>query len=70
MPARNPVKLFGARPLDDLFGMIEIFEDVLRCAERLLEDIVNADQPLHRLQQQHQRDDERSEIRRREKRYS
>ena len=38
--------------------MVQIFEDFLRSAQRLLENVVDADQPLHRLEQHQQRDDE------------
>ena len=50
-------ELRGAGGIDDVFLMVEVFEDFLRCAERLLEDVVDADQTLERLEQHEQRDE-------------
>ncbi len=60
--ARERRQLLRARLFGDLLDMVEIFEYFVRRAERLLEDIVDAHQPLHRLQQHDQREDEAREI--------
>ena len=46
----------------DLLLPVEIFENLLRCAERLLKDIVDPRQPLDRLIQHQQGDDETGEF--------
>ena len=55
-------QLRGVRLFDNLLVAIQIFEDFLRRAQRLLEDIVNAGQPLHGLIQHQQRDHEAGEL--------
>ena len=51
-----------ARTLLDLLIAIQIFENFLRRAQRLLEDIVDAGQPFHRLIQHQQRHHEADEF--------
>ena len=65
MRAAKAASFARAGLLGDLFGVVEILEDLLRRAERLLEDVVDADQALHRLEQHQQRDHEAGEIARR-----
>ena len=49
----------------DLLIAIQILEHLLRRAQRLLEDVVDAGEPLDRLVQHEQRDDEAREFARR-----
>ena len=39
-------------------GVVQVFEYLLRCAHRLLKNIVDAGQPFHRLVEHQQRDHE------------
>ena len=48
--------------IDDVFLMVQVLEDFLRSAQRLLEDVVDSDQALERLQQHEQRDEEAGEV--------
>ena len=48
--------------LDDLLIAIQIFEDFLRRAQSLLEDIVDAGEALHRLIEHQQGEDEAGEL--------
>ena len=54
----------GSAPgvVGDALLVVQVFEDLLGGAERLLEDVVDADQPLHRLEQHDQGDDEAGEV--------
>ena len=57
----------GAGLFDDLLIAIQILEDFLRRAQRLLEDVVNAGEPLDGFVQHQQRDDEAGEFSGRER---
>ena len=48
--------------IGDGLGMVQILEDLLRCAQGLLEDVVDAHQALQRLQQHDEREHEAGEI--------
>ena len=50
------------RPVLDFFRVVQIFENFLRGADRLLKDVVNAGEPLHGLVHHEQRDDETREL--------
>ncbi len=50
------------RLLLDFFRVIQIFENFLRGADRLLKDVVNAGEPFHRLIKHEQRNHEAGEI--------
>jgi len=66
MIEQNGVLKFGqlgrARLVLNLAVVVEIFEDLLRCAQRLLENIMNAGEPLDRLLKHQQRNDEAGEF--------
>ena len=51
--------------LPDRLRRVQVLEDPLRGAERLLEDVVDSGQPLDRLVEQQQGDDEAGELARR-----
>ena len=55
-------QLHRVRLFDDLLIAIQVFENFLRRAQRLLEDVVDAGEPLHRLIQHQQRDHEAGEL--------
>ena len=65
MPCSKRSSFAGAGLLDDLLEVIEILEDLLRGAQRLLEDVVDAHQALDRLVEHQQRHHEAGEIARR-----
>src|ERR1017187_8442402 len=54
----KPGELRGAGLIHYGFPMVEVFEDLLRCTECLLEDVIDSHQPLQRFQQHEQRHDE------------
>ena len=62
MASLEASQLHGRRLLLDLLGVVQIFEHFLRRAHGLLEDVVDAGQPLHRLVQHQQRDHETGEF--------
>ena len=46
MASRKPLSFTAPGFSDDLLGVVQVFEDFLRRAEGLLEDIVDAGEPL------------------------
>ena len=55
-------QLRGAGFFDDLLIAIQVLEDLLRSAQRLLENVVDAGEPLDRLVQHQKRDHEAGEF--------
>ena len=58
----KPRQLRRAGLFDDLLHVIEVFENLLRCAQSLLEDVVDAHQALDRLVEHQQGDHEAGEV--------
>ena len=59
---REALELDRAGLFRDLLGVVQVFEYLLRGADGLLENVVNARQPLHRLIDHQQRDHKTGEL--------